>query len=146
MVGQVDSSGHFQELRRGAGLSTGWDQLVPAGQTYILFYRSGTGDIALAEFVKGNLVQAWGQATDPGQILCGAENGVGVRFRDNVDPLVRSCISYGVRATPDTVKNPLVDLRGGPGEGPGQGAKFYGNFGEDVGSGWIYIVALGGPP
>jgi hypothetical protein len=90
--------------------SRGWTHLVPAGQSYILFYNgedprksAGTGetvpgDIALAEFAHGRFATAWrGYVTqrELNNLLMGTSNGL-VALYSTADG---RCTTWGVRPT-----------------------------------------------
>jgi hypothetical protein len=135
IAGHITSSGVFvKDAGLPNWLSTGWDTLVPMGQTYVLFYNKETltgdttpGDIALVEFAHGKLETIWSDHLRDGSgfVFASAENGVGVRARPG------NCQTHGVRAEKDP-KDVIVNLRE--------------DFSAAIGPGWKHVVGLGGFP
>jgi hypothetical protein len=51
--GSIDRHGAFISQPAIHGVELGWDQIVPAGNQYLLFYRKSDGAAALAELNEG---------------------------------------------------------------------------------------------
>jgi hypothetical protein len=91
--GSVDNAGSYYNDGSGSGMGVGWQTIVPAGHTYLLFYRSD-GTAALRELLSG-LTERFTLVLSPNRKTAGCSNGSVIGY----DASTGAAAAYGFSAT-----------------------------------------------
>ena len=143
-VARVTSSSVYATRQVRSGMSRAWTQMVPAGQTYVLFYDEESGDMELTEYVStsrddpsGVVRSVWSSALSRGRSLVGVDNGL-LLTSFQQDASGARCETLGVRESM-VDKSGAVVLRAGRDVTPMSTAPI-------VSLGYTHIVGIGGLP